>query len=58
MDYLRGKGFKKFEAPGLIATASEGGANVFELPYFGKSAFLGKRTFFLVAFQEDVLAVT
>ncbi|KFY22143.1 hypothetical protein V493_06819 [Pseudogymnoascus sp. VKM F-4281 (FW-2241)] len=42
MDYLRGKSFKKFEAPGLIATASEGGANVFELPYFGKSAFLAQ----------------
>jgi aspartyl-tRNA synthetase len=43
MEYLRARGFKKFEAPGLIATASEGGANVFELPYFGKSAYLARK---------------
>jgi aspartyl-tRNA synthetase len=42
MEYLRSKGFKKFESPGLIAAASEGGANVFELPYFGKKAYLAQ----------------
>jgi aspartyl-tRNA synthetase len=58
MEYLRARGFKKFEAPGLIATASEGGANVFELPYFGKSAYLARKlTSFLVSFQEDHLFV-
>lgn len=42
IEYLRSKGFKKFESPGLIAAASEGGANVFALPYFGKSAYLAQ----------------
>jgi aspartyl-tRNA synthetase len=40
--YLRSHGFKEFEPPCLIAAASEGGANVFRLPYFEKEAFLGK----------------
>jgi aspartyl-tRNA synthetase len=40
-DYLRSQGFKEFEPPCLIAAASEGGANVFRLPYFEKEAFLG-----------------
>lgn len=42
MEYLNERGFEKFEAPGLIAAASEGGANVFALPYFGKSAYLAQ----------------
>lgn len=40
--YLRSQGFKEFEPPCLIAAASEGGANVFRLPYFEKAAFLGR----------------
>jgi aspartyl-tRNA synthetase len=40
--YLRSQGFKEFEPPCLIAAASEGGANVFRLPYFEKEAFLGR----------------
>lgn len=40
--YLRSHGFKEFEPPCLIGAASEGGANVFRLPYFEKEAFLGK----------------
>lgn len=40
--YLRSHGFKEFEPPCLIAAASEGGANVFRLPYFEKEAFLGR----------------
>jgi aspartyl-tRNA synthetase len=39
--YLRSHGFKEFEPPCLIAAASEGGANVFRLPYFEKEAYLG-----------------
>lgn len=39
--YLRSHGFKEFEPPCLIAAASEGGANVFRLPYFEKDAYLG-----------------
>lgn len=42
MEYLRSKGFKKFESPGLIEAASEGGANIFELPYFGRKAYLAQ----------------
>lgn len=41
-EYLRSEGFEKFESPGLIAAASEGGANVFGLPYFGKMAYLAQ----------------
>ncbi|KAL2129619.1 hypothetical protein VTI74DRAFT_7519 [Chaetomium olivicolor] len=40
--YLRSHGFKEFEPPCLIAAASEGGANVFRLPYFEKDAFLAQ----------------
>ncbi|KAK5663162.1 hypothetical protein OQA88_6579 [Cercophora sp. LCS_1] len=40
--YLREKGFKEFEPPSLIGAASEGGANVFDLKYFGQSAFLAQ----------------
>jgi aspartyl-tRNA synthetase len=46
--YLRSQGFKEFEPPCLIAAASEGGANVFRLPYFEKEAFLGKPLDYLV----------
>lgn len=40
--YLRERGFKEFEPPSLIGAASEGGANVFSLKYFGQSAFLAQ----------------
>ncbi|KXX76686.1 Aspartate--tRNA ligase, cytoplasmic [Madurella mycetomatis] len=40
--YLRSHGFKEFEPPCLIGAASEGGANVFRLPYFEKEAFLAQ----------------
>ncbi|KAK4229563.1 tRNA synthetases class II-domain-containing protein [Podospora fimiseda] len=40
--YLRDRGFKEFEPPCLIGAASEGGANVFRLPYFEKEAFLAQ----------------
>ena len=40
--YLREHGFKEFEPPCLIGAASEGGANVFRLPYFEKEAFLAQ----------------
>ncbi|KAK3898502.1 aspartyl-tRNA synthetase [Staphylotrichum tortipilum] len=41
-EYLRSHGFKEFEPPCLIGAASEGGANVFRLPYFEKEAFLAQ----------------
>ncbi|KAI1503374.1 aspartyl-tRNA synthetase [Biscogniauxia marginata] len=40
--YLESRGFKEFEPPCLIGAASEGGANVFRLPYFGEEAFLAQ----------------
>lgn len=33
-EYLDSQGFVQFEPPCLIGAASEGGANVFQLPYF------------------------
>ncbi|KAF3765142.1 hypothetical protein M406DRAFT_80744 [Cryphonectria parasitica EP155] len=41
-EYLKKNDFHSFEPPCLIGAASEGGANVFGLPYFGKSAFLAQ----------------
>ncbi|KAH8686078.1 aspartyl-tRNA synthetase-like protein [Tricladium varicosporioides] len=41
-EYLRARRFKKFHPPSLIGAASEGGANVFKLPYFEKEAFLAQ----------------
>jgi len=40
--YLRQQGFREIQAPKLISAASEGGANVFKLGYFGKDAFLAQ----------------
>ncbi|KAF1843456.1 aspartyl-tRNA synthetase [Cucurbitaria berberidis CBS 394.84] len=40
--YLRSHGFKEFEPPCLIGAASEGGANVFTLPYFNQEACLAQ----------------
>ncbi|KAK4239161.1 aspartate--tRNA ligase, cytoplasmic [Achaetomium macrosporum] len=40
--YLRYHGFKEFQPPCLIAAASEGGANVFRLPYFEKDAYFAQ----------------
>ncbi|PNY26431.1 Aspartate-tRNA ligase, cytoplasmic [Tolypocladium capitatum] len=41
-EYLDSKGFNQFEPPCLIGAASEGGANVFVMPYFEKSACLAQ----------------
>ena len=41
-EYLESRGFNQFESPCLLGAASEGGANVFKLPYFGKDAFLAQ----------------
>ncbi|KAI1007045.1 Aspartate--tRNA ligase, cytoplasmic [Podosphaera aphanis] len=41
-EYLRARRFKSFHPPSLVGAASEGGANVFELPYFGKKAYLAQ----------------
>ena len=41
-EYLDSRGFVQFEPPCLIGAASEGGANVFQIPYFEKSAYLAQ----------------
>ncbi|PHH63548.1 hypothetical protein CDD81_5735 [Ophiocordyceps australis] len=41
-EFLDSKNFNQFEPPCLIGAASEGGSNVFALPYFEKSAFLAQ----------------
>lgn len=41
-EYLEFMGFNQFEPPCLLGAASEGGANVFKLSYFGKDAFLAQ----------------
>ena len=39
---LRGRGFTEIQTPKIVASATESGANVFELDYFGKEAFLAQ----------------
>lgn len=41
-EYLDSQNFNQFEPPCLIGAASEGGSNVFGLPYFDKQAFLAQ----------------
>ncbi|KAI0490692.1 aspartyl-tRNA synthetase [Xylaria cf. heliscus] len=49
--YLEDRRFKEFEPPCLIGAASEGGANVFRLPYFGQEAFLAQSPQFYKQFE-------
>lgn len=39
-EYLKGQGFFEFQAPSLTPAVAEGGAEVFEVDYFDKKAFL------------------
>lgn len=41
-DYLHSQNFTEIHTPKLIANASEGGANVFKMDYFGKKAYLAQ----------------
>ena len=41
-NYLTSIGFTRINSPKLVATGAEGGANVFELDYFGKKACLAQ----------------
>ena len=50
-EHLKAKGFKKFHPPSLIGAASEGGANVFKLPYFDKEAYLAQSPQFYKQFE-------
>lgn len=42
VEYLKKQDFHSFEPPCLIGAASEGGANVFGMPYFNKQAYLAQ----------------
>ncbi|KAM0213982.1 hypothetical protein ACHAQD_009015 [Fusarium lateritium] len=50
-NYLEPRNFKEFEPPCLIGAASEGGGNVFRLPYFGEEAFLAQSPQFYKQFE-------
>jgi nondiscriminating aspartyl-tRNA synthetase len=41
-DYLLNHGFTEIRTPKLVGEATEGGANVFQLDYFGKPAYLAQ----------------
>ncbi|KAK8072362.1 hypothetical protein PG996_005710 [Apiospora saccharicola] len=49
--YLEERNFVQFEAPCLIGAASEGGANVFQLPYFDTTACLAQSPQFYKQFE-------
>jgi len=38
--YFRGQDFIEYQAPNFVAGAVEGGSTLFEVPYFGKKAYL------------------
>ena len=40
--YLSGEGFTEIQTPKLVGTATEGGANVFPVKYFGETAYLAQ----------------
>src|SRR5581483_5816954 len=40
--FLTGEGFTEIHTPKIVATATEGGANLFEIKYFEKQAFLAQ----------------
>jgi nondiscriminating aspartyl-tRNA synthetase len=41
-EYLRSQGFTEIKTSKIVATGTEGGANVFEIDYFGTPAFLAQ----------------
>ncbi|TAN32630.1 aspartate--tRNA(Asn) ligase [Patescibacteria group bacterium] len=40
--FLRGQGFTEFQCPKIVGGSTEGGANVFNIDYFGHKAFLAQ----------------
>ncbi|MEM8858604.1 MAG: aspartate--tRNA(Asn) ligase [Chloroflexota bacterium] len=40
--HLNQQGFTEFQSPKLVGSSTEGGSNVFELPYFGRTAWLAQ----------------
>ncbi len=41
-DYLRSRGFTEFKSSKIVATGTEGGANLFAIDYLGRPAFLAQ----------------
>ncbi|MFB6194069.1 MAG: aspartate--tRNA(Asn) ligase [Halobaculum sp.] len=41
-DHLEGRSFEEIYPPGIIGSASEGGSELFSLPYFEKTAYLAQ----------------
>ena len=41
-EYLDGEGFTEIQSPKLVAAATESGANVFGVDYFGRQAYLAQ----------------
>lgn len=41
-EHLAGRGFTELHTPKIVAEGAEGGANVFELGYFGRKAYLAQ----------------
>jgi nondiscriminating aspartyl-tRNA synthetase len=41
-EYLRGQGFMEVKTSKIVGGATEGGANVFEIKYFGRKAYLAQ----------------
>ena len=40
--YLRSQGFTEFKSSKIVGTGTEGGANLFEIEYFGRKAYLAQ----------------
>ncbi len=60
-DHLNGQGFTEIHTPKILGTATEGGANLFTVDYFGRPAFLSQSPQFYkqmaVGFFERVFEV-
>lgn len=54
-EFLNGEGFTEIQSPKLVASATEGGANVFAVEYFGKKAYLAQSPQFYKQIMVGVL---
>jgi nondiscriminating aspartyl-tRNA synthetase len=41
-EYMRSQGFTEIHSPKIVSAGAEGGANIFELDYFGRKAYLNQ----------------
>lgn len=54
-EFLNGEGFTEIQSPKLVASATESGANVFAVEYFGKKAYLAQSPQFYKQIMVGVL---